>query len=327
MSAWRFLLTVSLPVTWAQCTHSCHQACSQPTCGVACCSYTKRIHAWRTAHPGSDSGKCLQNSSVTGLPEMRSLGCLQGGQKAFSVAVGKTRFGCFQMAILARADIVSWAILHSRHWEVVSPAEVTAPHAIPSTGAFLDVGANLGWFSWVFAQSGRKVFSVEAFPQNQRALSITRCLNPDWSNLVTIAPTAVGGHQTVGPCVVRSDPNEGKLNNAGNGVVQCGTDQRCAATDMAKGLNCEETSLKTIDQLLVEWGMPHISMVKVDIEGFECQMLEGAQTLFTKIRPQFIRAELRLPHVDTCWREQAKRHRYHVGRSKGKDRNAILVAQ
>ncbi|EOD30403.1 hypothetical protein EMIHUDRAFT_232922 [Emiliania huxleyi CCMP1516] len=90
-------------------------------------------------------------------------------------------------------------------------------------------------------------------------------------------------------------------------------------------VNCEETSLTTVDEMLAQWQMPHISVVKVDVEGFECSVLAGAQTLFTTIKPRVIHAELKFPEVERCWREQAKLHGYHVGPPKGKDKNTVLT--
>ena len=243
------------------------------------------------------------------------------GAASLQLAVARTAAGCFRMAVLERPDVVSFMILHLGHWEVRAPDQLV-PDALPSSGALLDLGANLGWFTWMFAQSGRRVYAIEAFPQNQHALRTTLCLNPGWRRLVTVAPTAVGQPGMRGPCVVMSDRNEGKLNNAGNGMVQCGPTASCAASG---GVNCEETSLTTVDEMLAQWQMPHISVVKVDVEGFECSVLAGAQTLFTTIKPRVIHAELKFPEVERCWREQAKLHGYRVGPPKGKDKNTVLT--
>ena len=135
----------------------------------------------------------------------------------------------------------------------------------------------------------------------------------------------MGGPKTAGPCVVRSDSNSGKNNNAGNGIVACGAAASCAGrADSASG-RCEETELSTVDGLLERWGTPHISVVKVDVEGFECAVLEGAQALFTRVRPEFIYAELKFPHVAQCWTRQAQRHGYQPVRTlKGPDRNTLF---
>jgi len=242
------------------------------------------------------------------------------------LTVASTALGCFEMVVLLRPDIVSYSVLHRGHWEISSPAHMVAPHELPRSGAFLDIGANLGWFSWLFAQSGHRVFAVEAFPQNQRALATTLCLNRRWSAQVTLAKTAVGGIATAGPCVVESDPGGGKNNNAGNGIVKCGPNQSCDGRAVStESLNCEPTSMKTVDELLIEWGMPHISIVKMDVEGFECSVLEGAQMLFTQIQPKFIYAELKFSETRRCWLAEAKRHGYRVGPQQGKDRNTLFT--
>jgi len=118
------------------------------------------------------------------------------------LTVASAAAGCFRMAVLSRPDIVSWSVTKLGHWDIRSPEQIFGRYALPASGALLDVGSNLGWFSWLFAQSGRRVYAVEAFPTNQRAYRTTLCLNPAWNGSVTLAATAVGGPDAAGPCVV-----------------------------------------------------------------------------------------------------------------------------
>mmetsp|Transcript_37830 Transcript_37830/g.122311 ORF Transcript_37830/g.122311 Transcript_37830/m.122311 type:complete len:236 (+) Transcript_37830:1156-1863(+) len=161
------------------------------------------------------------------------------------LTVASAAAGCFRMAVLSRPDIVSWSVTKLGHWDIRSPEQIFGRYALPASGALLDVGSNLGWFSWLFAQSGRRVYAVEAFPTNQRAYRTTLCLNPAWNGSVTLAATAVGGPDAAGPCVVSGSAGD----NAGNGVLRCGRAEGCEAA-RAGGLSCEPATLTTLASLL-----------------------------------------------------------------------------
>uniref|UniRef100_A0A7S3WEF2 Methyltransferase FkbM domain-containing protein n=1 Tax=Emiliania huxleyi TaxID=2903 RepID=A0A7S3WEF2_EMIHU len=178
------------------------------------------------------------------------------------LTVASAAAGCFRMAVLSRPDIVSWSVTKLGHWDVRSPEQIFGRYALPASGALLDVGSNLGWFSWLFAQGGRRVYAVEAFPTNQRAYRTTLCLNPAWNGSVTLAATAVGGPDAAGPCVVSGSAGD----NAGNGVLRCGRAEGCEAA-RAGGLACEPATLTTLDSLLERWGDPRFAVVKMDVEG------------------------------------------------------------
>mmetsp|Transcript_13123 Transcript_13123/g.41876 ORF Transcript_13123/g.41876 Transcript_13123/m.41876 type:complete len:360 (+) Transcript_13123:549-1628(+) len=237
------------------------------------------------------------------------------------LTVASAAAGCFRMAVLSRPDIVSWSVTKLGHWDIRSPEQIFGRYALPASGALLDVGSNLGWFSWLFAQSGRRVYAVEAFPTNQRAYRTTLCLNPAWNGSVTLAATAVGGPDAAGPCVVSGSAGD----NAGNGVLRCGRAEGCEAA-RAGGLSCEPATLTTLDSLLEGWGDPRFAVVKMDVEGAECDVLRGGQRLFSRSPPRFLYAELKQPHVEACWRETALRHGYRAATPwRGKDRNLLFV--
>ena len=54
----------------------------------------------------------------------------------------------------------------------------------PCRAVFLDIGANLGWYSMLFAQAGFDVIAVEAMQRNADAIRSTLCLNPRLSSKV-----------------------------------------------------------------------------------------------------------------------------------------------
>ena len=78
--------------------------------------------------------------------------------------------------------------------------------------------------------------------------------------------------------------------------------------------------------MLEELNPPTIDVAKIDVEGFECQVFAGGQTLFTRYRPRFLLAETKDPVVARCVREIAARHGYRMSRPQGQDQNVVLYA-
>ena len=64
----------------------------------------------------------------------------------------RQRERCMLVAVPAAPDIVGWSILHRGFWDVRSPADYVAwsgagradAPALPASGTFLDIGANIG---------------------------------------------------------------------------------------------------------------------------------------------------------------------------------------
>lgn len=57
--------------------------------------------------------------------------------------------------------------------------------------ALLDIGANIGIFSFVAAALGYNVYSFEAMPRNVAALHQTLCWNPDLLKTLTVCPLQI----------------------------------------------------------------------------------------------------------------------------------------
>ena len=86
------------------------------------------------------------------------LGRRAAAANGLTLAVARTRAGCFPMAVSAgdppgtgRGDAVSWSIMHLGRWELDSADQyalwpgVPRGLSLPPTGTFLDIGANLGF--------------------------------------------------------------------------------------------------------------------------------------------------------------------------------------
>merc|ERR1719326_1840560 len=126
--------------------------------------------------------------------------------------------------------------------------------------------------------------------QNRKLMNATLCANPDIKNLVSIE-AAIGGTpaQAGDLCKVCIDFGS-------DATVLCPGDHRgpeCDSWEPEKRKRMkEQIKVKTLDQIMAEHQMSSVDVVKMDIEGYECQAIKGATHLLNAIRPRFVMSEL-----------------------------------
>ncbi len=139
--------------------------------------------------------------------------------------------------------------------------EYFSKNEIASVRICLDIGANNGYYSCLFASLGCEVFAFEPMPEFSRQLLVNVDAN-NFKNLVRLQPYAV------------SDVND--IINMSGGLVVA-NDRKTDATQ------CEVVSLDSWCQSrnLVE----KISFIKIDVEGLEGKAIKGAQKVIEASRP------------------------------------------
>jgi FkbM family methyltransferase len=253
------------------------------------------------------------------------------------------------MAVHKHNDWVSNMIAWHGWWEIRRPSEFLnglagiGRHArLPRPGGtFLDIGANVGYYTLMFADRGDRVISIEPMARNRLAIQATLCMNPDLQARVRIVAAALGTAADVADgvsCVMRPQVQR----NLGNGVLECGRNHTCRSpeppsadtltqrTGMSltlaqwRHLPCEEVPLRPLDAVLAELKPASVKTAKIDIEGHECLALAGGESIFTLYRPRLMVAEWKAAHVAACMRKLATRHGYIYGRVWGADKNVAL---
>jgi FkbM family methyltransferase len=143
----------------------------------------------------------------------------------------------------------------------------------PGTVA-VDVGANVGWHTLLMARlvrPGGRVLAVEANPSVRERLAEHLQAN-DLSN-VTIVPSALG-----------SQP--GKLRFLAPPVDSIGAGDGHVAGEKDKDAqHLVETEVTTLDALAEREGLQRMDFVKIDVEGFEWPVLQGAANALARFRP------------------------------------------
>jgi len=185
----------------------------------------------------------------------------------------------FNMAVYDSEDIVSDTICQSGTWEL-QPNDVTA---LGEPGTAIDIGANVGFYSFVLAAHGWNVTSFEPMVANHALLDATMCANPSLKEKITLNKFGLGAKDD--HCIIISGDD-----NLGDGVTQCGED---AKKPIQAGYHQRATmDIRRLDDVLKEQQVSKVDFVKMDVEGFECQVMAGGQSLLTKFRPKLIQSEV-----------------------------------
>ena len=192
----------------------------------------------------------------------------------------------FAMHLFRKDDIVSHHIQNGGLWDTATSAVLLAGLKTLSRerkahqNAFLDVGANLGWFSLLAASKGYHVIAIEASNENFVALAASRMKNafsPLNLKLLNMAVSSRAGEELcIAPRASRNKGNQQMKRNAA-----CREENRLITG--------------TLDSVLF-LNPRNISVVKLDCGGCEVLALLGMKSMLSseELRPCLIVLEWRL---------------------------------
>lgn len=157
------------------------------------------------------------------------------------------------------------------------PAETHFVRTVLRPGdVFVDVGANLGWFTLVASVAVGETGAVHAF--EPRAETVARLLETvalnELEDLITTYPYGLADEETDGVLVWVSGTD-----NPGGSAVWSGA--------IPDNMEEQAIALRPLDAL----GFDRIDMLKIDVEGAELRVLRGARKTLEQCRP-YILSEL-----------------------------------
>jgi FkbM family methyltransferase len=159
-----------------------------------------------------------------------------------------------------------------------STAKALARHIVPGA-IVVDVGANIGAHTLPMASHVGEAGRVIAFEPTDFAfgrLKRNLALNPALEKRVTAYQSFLGPEDAsdIPPAIYSGWPlnyvedlhpkHKGKLNPTQKAVS------------------------RSLDSVLAEHGNPTVQLVKLDVDGFECDVLAGAQDVMRRCRPLFL---------------------------------------
>jgi len=212
-----------------------------------------------------------------------------GGRWCTARSGGKT----WQMAVYAGPDPVSNTICQTGFWEHGDPTNLGVPSG---SNQLLDIGANVGWYTFMFAQNGYNVLAVEPMTANRALIKATMCQNPKLASKIKVVAAALTDKvdKPGQKCSIFSANI-----NLGDGLVACGDQQIAELRNKAHNnaqiqhIEREQVPLTTLDEVLASSNLKNIDVMKMDVERYECHVLDGAATLFTRFHPKGLMIETR----------------------------------
>jgi len=178
----------------------------------------------------------------------------------------KTRFG-FKIELEPAFDKNIENVIYQRG--VYEQGTVAVVQSFLKEGdVFIDVGANIGFLSLVAAEKVGKTGEVHAFEPVPSTLEIlTKNKNINIYDQLSIYPHALG-NETAKRFIYSENENRG-----GASLVNHISDE---------GI---EIDIKRLDDL--EFSKP-ITVIKIDVEGFEFEVLKGAENIILENKPKLI---------------------------------------
>jgi FkbM family methyltransferase len=175
-------------------------------------------------------------------------------------------------------DLMGRALAAGGIWEPYVVAELE--RLLAPGDVFVDVGANLGYYtilgSRLVGRAGH-VYALEPAPSTYEAL--TRNVELNAASNVTALPVAAGSSAARAPLHGRTSDNSGIASLRPAVTRWSGT----------KTLAAKEVPVRPLHALLAPSHAERMRVVKVDVEGYEAEVLSGLEPLFEQgLRPTVI---------------------------------------
>lgn len=135
----------------------------------------------------------------------------------------------------------------------------------------IDVGANYGTYSILFARSFKKVLSFEAHPVTFKMLEQNTLHMPN----IKVSPKAISC--SIGKVII----NEYPYNHSGRATLE---NAHWVGTHKQKSYPIQSTTLENQYKGIKS----RIGLIKIDVEGHELEVLQGAYKLLLKHKPAVI---------------------------------------
>jgi FkbM family methyltransferase len=180
-----------------------------------------------------------------------------------------------------QGDLISDKISGKGYWDdcLSVPRQYFANNESRSHGLHIEIGANIGSciFELLLSDSVVEILAFEPHPRNLFALTSSLKNNPDLGRRVTVFPVALGTVDdqkvTMGIEIPRTS-NPIAVNMGTNFVLQ---DEHSSKTHPK--VPRVEVPMERLDTILNEYfhfQIPSIRFMKVDAQGFECNILNGS---------------------------------------------------
>lgn len=165
-------------------------------------------------------------------------------------------------------------LLRKKYRGLLDPEMLAVEGMLREKRNFLDIGANVGIYSLYFSPMFNQVHAFEPISE------ITQHLKR--ANISNVIIHNVAVSDTIGELELRIPVIRGSVRPA------------LASLEARSGkVDLRDVSVLTIDSLAFE----HVDLIKIDVEGHELSVIEGAKETLTRCRP-IILMEIEQRHID-----------------------------
>ena len=193
----------------------------------------------------------------------------------------------FHIFVYKINDVVSQNIINGGNWEGDSTSKIMAgleyyseTKKIPKNEiTVVDIGANIGWYSFYLGKAGYEIISFEASSSNNYLLNKNFCLNEDVN--ITIINRAIGLEEK--KCFLHH-PSD----NIGNAVILCGENTNIIPKNYYLS---EEIKFTRLSNYIPFLSKKNLAFIKLDIEGSEGLAINSGFDLISKYHIPFILIE------------------------------------
>ena len=189
----------------------------------------------------------------------------------------------FNMFVYSNSDIVSNYIIKDKAWEVIETQNLLKALNYYSNKKninkkdiyIIDIGANIGWYSFILGKYGYNIISFEPSKINNYILKKNYCLNKEIN--ITIINKGLFNEEK--KCYLYND-----INNEGNGFIECDLNHNLSTSFKKTG----EIVLTKLSNYLPFFNNKNLILIKMDIEGAERNAIDGGIEFITKYHVPFI---------------------------------------
>ena len=194
----------------------------------------------------------------------------------------------FNMYVYRKSDVVSQRIINSKKYESFQTKAMidalnyySKKKKIKNEDIYIiDIGANIGWYSFIFGKYGYKIISFEASEINNYILKKNYCLNKE-TNVTLINK---GLYNEEKKCEIHV-----AIGNEGDGTIVC--KENLNITKEFFKNKAGEIMLTKLSNYIPFLSEKNLVLIKMDVEGSEGKAIEGGIELITKYHVPFIFTE------------------------------------
>ena len=192
----------------------------------------------------------------------------------------------FNMFVYKNQDIVSRCILNNKNWESSETIKILEALRYYSNKLnisnehiyILDIGSNVGWFTFYLGKYGYNIISFEVSDVNNYILKKNYCLNKELN--ITLVKQGLYNSEKLCDYYI-------SIGNIGDGWVFCDKNQTIPSHLKKTG----EAQLTRLSNYYPFFSNKNIALIKIDIEGSEGKVFEGGIELISKYHVPFILLE------------------------------------